>query len=137
MDDKLLQIITMGIEAFASVIMTYFLIQRNIRKNSERFDKIDRRLDAQDQFIRSAVVNAGIGVAWGEKAPFVEVVKSILLNLWLHENGNTEGRLKEVILGIPNGLKLFNSIKNEFLKENKDPNPEFYQAIERATWGLR
>jgi hypothetical protein len=130
MDEKLAQIITMGIEAFASVIMTYFLIQRNIRKNSERFDKIDKRLDKQYQFIRGAVVNSGIAVGWANQAPFPEVVRAIVLNLWLHENGNTRDRLVDVVAGMKNGVSLFNSILNDFMQEHRnEPNEKFWADI--------
>ncbi|MDR2923430.1 MAG: hypothetical protein LBU85_08840 [Treponema sp.] len=136
MDDKLAQIITMGIEAFASVVMTYFLIQRNIRKNSERFDRIDRRLDAQYEYIKEATIKAGISVAWGEKAPFDEVIEAILMNLHLGANGNTAGRLSNVIIGYPNGLQLFNSMYNRFIKEHK-VSDKFIETVKEATKGLK
>jgi molecular chaperone DnaK (HSP70) len=136
MDDKIVQMITMGMEAFASVVMTYFIIKRYIGRVDKKLEEIEQRLDMQYRYIKDATITAGVSVAWGEKAPFVEVVKAILLNLKLGANGNTEERLKEVIMGMPNGLQLFRSIFNDFIKNNK-VSAEFHQVIERATRGMR
>lgn len=129
MELDLQNIVITAVELCASAGVLLKVILSKAQGNQKRFDEIDKRLDAQYKFIRGAVVNAGIAVGWGDKAPFVEVVKAILLNLWLRENGNTRDRLVEVVAGMRGGMQLFNSILGEFCKEHAEPNDGFWNDI--------
>jgi hypothetical protein len=107
---------------------------------ARRVDEIDGVLKSHYQFIRNAVVQSGIGVAWSDKgAPFDETVKAILMNISLGENGNHKDRLKEVIIGKgEGGVKDYRSKLNEFVKENKNRlDGHFYKVIDEIDREVR
>jgi len=100
-----------------------------------RITEIDDVLKYHYRFIRNAVVQSGIGVAWSDKgAPFDETVRALLMNISLGENGNHENRLVEVVMGKgKGGVEDYRSKLNEFIKENKDRlDGRFYEAVERV-----
>jgi hypothetical protein len=98
----------------------------------EELAKINNRLDIQYKYIREAAIQAGVSVVWsGAKAPFVEIIRAALLNIYLGENGNLRKRLVSVIMEEgKSGVSLYNSILNEFIKEkNNNLSPHFNKTI--------
>jgi hypothetical protein len=113
MDIDLTNLIPLLAEAFGTVFVTYVVI-------TKRLDKTEKRLDAQYRYIREAAVQSSVAVAWGEKAPFVEVIRAILMGVKLGTNGNMRERLIEVIMGMKDGKSLFESVLNIYRKDNPD-----------------
>jgi len=111
-------------------------MDKRIGSVEKQVDVVESTLNTHYGFIRNAVVQSGIGVAWSDKgAPFDETVKAILMNISLGENGNHEDRLVEVIMGRgkDKGVQDYRSKLNEFIKENRERlTPYFYDAIERV-----
>ncbi|MDR2731411.1 MAG: hypothetical protein LBB81_11015 [Treponema sp.] len=93
-----------------------------IKAVQDSMNVINQRLDAQYLYVKNAVIQAGVSVVWGNKAPFVEVIKAGLLNIKLGENGNLKERMIEVIMGLDNGVEIYRSLVNEFIKANKEVN---------------
>jgi isopentenyl diphosphate isomerase/L-lactate dehydrogenase-like FMN-dependent dehydrogenase len=125
MDVNLTNLIAMAIEAFGTIFITYTVI-------TKRLSSMEKRLEAQYRYVREAAVQASVAVAWGEKAPFVEVIKAMLLAIKLETNGNMRTRLVEVIMGMENGKSLFESILNAYKKDNPEvrENKYFNDTIE-------
>jgi len=98
----------------------------------EELKEIKKRLDIQYGFIKEAAIKAGISVVWSDVgAPFVEVIRSGLMNANLGANGNLRPRMVEVIIGFgEKGISVYRSLLNEFVKDNKEKiTPEFWETI--------
>jgi len=95
-----------------------------------RLDEIEKRLDAQYEFIREAVLKSGVAVVWGQGVPFVELVEAALMNIMLGANGNMREKLVGAIMKEPNGRVIYQSVLNSFIrKHEKNINSHFKETI--------
>jgi len=110
-----------------------------VKALGDRLDGVDERLDANYKFIRKTATQAANAIIWSDRgAPYDETIQAGLFNLMLKQNSNLDNRIKEVIMGQPGGLQLFNSKLNNFVIDNKEMlDAEFYQRIKSITWGMK
>jgi hypothetical protein len=97
-----------------------------------RLEEIEKRLDAQYEFIRDAVLKSGVAILGGQGVPFVELVEAALMNIMLGANGNTRDKLLAAIMKESNGRIIYQSILSSFIrKHEKNITNHFKETI---TW---
>jgi len=100
---------------------------------------MQQRMNAQYKYLRETTIQSGVSVVWaGAKPPFMEVCKAALTNIMLGENGNLVKRMKKVIIEDgPGGIERFESILNNYIKENKDKlTDHFHNVVAQIKQGL-
>jgi len=88
-------------------------------ERKKRQEEVDRRLDAQYEYIREAALQSGIAVIWAtDGVPLVESFRAGLLNIKLGANGNLKEKLVEIIIKNPNGRTVWKSVLSAYKREH-------------------
>jgi hypothetical protein len=107
-------------------------IENDAVERKKRQEEVDRRLDAQYEYIKEAVLQSGIAVIWSaSNVPMVELFRAALLNIKLGANGNLREKLVGSIMSNPNGKTVWKSVLNAYRKEHGGVmNQHFNETIE-------
>lgn len=106
-------------------------IETDAVERKKRQEEVDRRLDAQYEYIREAALQSGIAVVWTPGVPIIELFKAALLNIKLGANGNLREKLVEIIVKNPNGITIWKSVLSAYRKEHGNKmGDHFNETIE-------
>lgn len=112
-----------GKEHLAVIIAIYLVFKPNVDNLIGHLASLitKKRWITQKEMYQNqqrVIIQTSIGILWGDKAPFIEVVRAGLLALRAGANGNIRERLLEVIIGYGDkGRELYNTLCNEFVKK--------------------
>jgi len=92
---------------------------KDLVERKKRQEEVDRRLDAQYEFIRETALSSGVAVVWATAGvPIVELFRAALLNIKLGANGNLREELVKVIIKNPNGITVWKSVLSAYKREH-------------------
>jgi len=93
--------------------------KKDLVERKKRQEEVDRRLDAQYEFIKEAALSSGVAVVWATAGvPMVELFRAALLNIKLGANGNLREELVKVIIKNPSGITVWKSVLSAYKREH-------------------
>jgi len=105
-------------------------IEKDAVERKKRQEEVDRRLDAQYEYIKETALQSGIAVVWTPGVPIIELFRAALLNIKLGANGNLREKLLEAIMNSPNGRTVWKSVLSAYRKEHGEMSKHFNETIE-------
>jgi hypothetical protein len=107
------------------------LLEKDAAARKKRQGELDRRLDAQYEFIKEAVLKACTAIVFADNVPLIEFFYAVFMSLYLGANGNTVNRVTKRIVKDGQNLEIYKSELAKFKKEHKKPNAHFESAVKQ------